>query len=407
MAWVMPSFTYNNYGPIFAENGTGNYIVGQGDFKLGNGVDPVLYVQVGNKKAHYIAPTYKKREWNHIAIVRWPAYWGSYSFLLYVNGDIVFPIDSNVSFSTTETIANAPSGTLRFGRRTSGTSDASRGSWQYYGFIDDVAVYTAALSEAEIEAAMASPFTHSSLLAGWTFNEYDAKSYQRLSPKLKRPFVRQSPAYSVAVPSVRDDSDAGFFDGWLYVAPLQRSYSLPFQAGEVWKVTQGPDDPSALADPSHIGRFAFVYDLSRVPGPGGALLLSSAAGDIIDVGVGLGLNSGGRERDNVVVQTAPRELVSYLHLETDSYTDVFLGGDPEVEPQNGGPILSIDADEPFGRVGDGAKHVHIGARDALGTIGATIPLAFTDYEVSNYPDHGFVHVVRGMPKKGQYIRRPN
>ena len=37
MGWVMPEFTYNYYGAIFAENGSGLFFVGQGNYRSGNG----------------------------------------------------------------------------------------------------------------------------------------------------------------------------------------------------------------------------------------------------------------------------------------------------------------------------------------------------------------------------------
>jgi hypothetical protein len=403
MAWVMPTFTFNSYGPIFAENGSGTYVVGQGDFGDGNGVDPVLFVQVGTKKAYYNAPTYKKREWNHIAVVRRQFFGGSYDFELYVNGRRVQPIGEDITF-TTSTISGGPSGNLRIGRRTSGTT-GSKGSWQYYGLIDDVAVFSEALTASEIEAAMTNPWSRSTLLAGWTFNTYDTLRWQLLDPKLKRPTTRQAPAYSVLVAGSRTASDASLFDGWLYVAPLQRSYALPFRSGEIWKVTQGVDVQPKTERDSHFGSAAFCYDLSKIDNPGNALVVASAAGDIIHVEDNRDPEPPNpREPNNVKIQTAPRELISYLHMKKGSYTSIFLDGVSQTEPQNGGEIMPIAADEPLARVGLAAEHVHFGARDALDG-GMTIPLAFTDYEVASSPNGPWTHVVRGMPRTGQFVRR--
>ena len=77
-AWVMPEFTYNWKGAIFAVDqlpGSGSFWVGQGDYWSGNGGfekagDPVLEVKLNGVSALYLAPGYERRKWNHIAISR-------------------------------------------------------------------------------------------------------------------------------------------------------------------------------------------------------------------------------------------------------------------------------------------------------------------------------------------------
>ena len=54
-AWVMPEFTYNDKGPIFGVNGSGTFVVGQGDYRTGNGGykkagDPVLWIRIMARK---------------------------------------------------------------------------------------------------------------------------------------------------------------------------------------------------------------------------------------------------------------------------------------------------------------------------------------------------------------------
>ncbi len=57
MAWVMPEYVHNYYGPIFAESGGGYFVVGQGDYRSGNGGrkkagDPVLYETFARGRQH-------------------------------------------------------------------------------------------------------------------------------------------------------------------------------------------------------------------------------------------------------------------------------------------------------------------------------------------------------------------
>jgi hypothetical protein len=128
MAWFMPQYPYAYEGPIFAENGTGIFSVGQGDCRSGDGGfldagDPVLFVQLGSKKVIYLVPEFKRDVWQHIAVVR-----KSNTLKLYVNGIYKTPVKVNKKKRNTiapdsEIDASAitsslPYGTLRFGRRT-------------------------------------------------------------------------------------------------------------------------------------------------------------------------------------------------------------------------------------------------------------------------------------------------
>jgi hypothetical protein len=424
MGWVMPEFTYNYSGPIFAENGSGTYLVGQGNYRDGNFVlnedeiiagDPVLNVSLGGKQVNYLAPGYVKRQWNHIALVRTAADGnGKFTFKLYVNGVLLAPIGGvEISFSPADPMipSEVPQGKLRLGRRTSGLNLDSSKSWQFYGLIDEVAVFDSALSQADISQLMQCGFGGDELamVAGMTFDAYGFQTPP--GPKIVSPVTPVAPVSSfvqrLTVASGAKSANAGdaaLFEG-PHVAPTQGSYQLPFPAGEVWQVQQAPD----TAGGTHNGFAAFSWDFKRVVAPMQGTVSAAATGQIYYVKEGVVLGNNEAEANAVRINVAPNESVLYLHLEPFSFTDIFMDGNLFFAPQTGPQYyLPVTQGAELAKSGMNAAHLHFDGNDgAIGVNsgGVTMPIGFSNYEVFDPNVQQWIPVLRGMPKGGEIIRR--
>ena len=182
MAWYMPQYPHGDTGPIVAENGSGTYAFGQDDYREGDGGNgdagsPVFFVQVGNKKVRYLLPEMIPGKWIHVAVVR-----KGDTVSLFVWGVKRTPVVvTNKSTNATSPAAEIevsgasglPSGKLRFGRRTNGSS-GDKATWQAYGLIDDIGVFTKALNGSEITSIIAAKRFKGSeggLLAGYSFEK--------------------------------------------------------------------------------------------------------------------------------------------------------------------------------------------------------------------------------------------
>lgn len=67
---------------------------------------------------------------------------------------------------------------------------------------------------------------------------------------------------------------------------------------------------------------------------------------------------------------------------------------------------TVQAGQFLAKVGPKAAHLHFGALNKT-EAGVTLPVAFTDYWISNDEGDTWQHVLRGHPKKGQWIKRTN
>jgi hypothetical protein len=292
-----------------------------------------------------------------------------------------------------------PKGALRFGKRTTGqTVGPHNHDGQFYGFLDDIAVFTRQLSQESI-LQLASPGTQLTgrepgLLAGYTFNGGS------LPPKLSRPVSLSAGAQLIAV-STNHDSTA---DAPYLPLPTQHVESrLPFPPGEAWYVVQGYDE----AFGSHKGYASFCWDFiladqdstGEYPnGSGGAPLYATAPGTVITARESEPL--GTTVANLLEVQVAPGEIHGYLHLRTNSI-EVELG-DTVVAGQK----VALTGSTGMGSCYD-CNHLHFGVPDMPdGTPGfVTFPIAFSNYEVRG-PDGQWLPVARGIPLFGQVIRNP-
>jgi hypothetical protein len=382
----MPQFPNAYEGPMVAEKGTGRFVIGQGDFRAGT-FEPKLYLAVGSKSTTFPAKL-KVGTWYNLAVVA-TASGSQRLFTMYLDGAKLGML------SVPASDPQLPSGTLRFGKRTTGQTVEGRDG-QFYGFLDDVAVFDRDLTAAEVlslSSKVQLSGKENGLLAGYTFNQGS------LPAKLKRSVKLGGPARLVVVSGGRNNvADTG-----LLTLPDQHTeMTLPFPAGEAWYVIQGCND----AGGSHNGYGAFCYDFMVADRPqdgvypngtNSAPFYAAAPGPVVSVkeqGV-----SGEVNPPNLVeIQQAPGEITGYLHLKKNG-ANVYVGD-------------AVTRHSALGSAGDTgcaakAYHLHIATTDKPdGTPGfVTYPIAFSNYEVRDGAGN-WKRVVRGMPKIGEVVRRP-
>jgi hypothetical protein len=397
-AWVMPEFTYSDKAPIFGVNGTDSFAVGQGDYRTGNGGymkagDPVLWIKVNGMEAKYLAPGYRRRNWNHIAVTRARLFDG-WVFLLYLNGQLLYPMGAHVSM-----LGNySPSGTLRLGRTNSDLYGP-----QFYGHVDDVAVFDKAMSGAEIASLINNGIPLTNLVAAYTFNVVTGV----LQPyKFRRPTTPNSRAFHVVLSQPRNNTvDSALFDSPLLVAPSSVARRLPFPVGQIWRVNQEFDSRGG----SHNGFAAFAVDFERVDAPTtqDAVIASSPAKVFYASDSGNGA---------VRVEVVPNEEYDvYMHTAVGSFTKlVFNPSGLLWWPNPGQPWtwIAIKQDQKLVKLDPGENHLHFastndGPPNPAWPNGRTVPSAFLDYQVSKDQGATWQWVWRGMPRNGQWVRRVN
>jgi Concanavalin A-like lectin/glucanases superfamily len=416
-AWFMPQYPNGYIGPVVTVNGTGNYFIGQGNYETGV-VGAKLRVVVGDAEAHYTLPTsfsdnvsYLGR-WQHVALVRKKTIQGGFwstKVVLYLNGarkekdgggDLT--IGSTLFYNS-----SLPQGTLRLG---ASDPDPATAKSQFYGFVDDVAVFDRALTESEImDLYHAKRLTGSEadLLAGYTFDTLTPAGHP-LPVALGRPVTVVAPAYKALVSQTRLNTT----DAPNLPFPSQaKTLQLPFIIGQVWKVAQGYGGTI-----SHNGTAVFSYDfaLAGVDGndqpvdlpdasSAGQPLLSATDGTVTEYFDPGDLDpSDGDDQDYynyLYLQTAPNERLTYLHIQSGSPSQALMSYGP--------PPFAIEADTHLADVGYGnGYHLHLSGTSGSGV---THPRGFSNYEYYDPVNQAWYYVSwqqKRVPRQGQYIRRP-
>ena len=204
-------------------------------------------------------------------------------------------------------IGRARDGFSRFFSRSAGNSKYIP---QFYGFVDDVAVFSRALSAAEIEALFANRRligNEFGLMAGWTFDA-ETPDGNPVPAKLARPIGLYS-----AVPGVipvgrtvvSDDRDSSIDDDFLPL-PFHRSvHQLPFAPGEPWWVTQ------TVGMGSHVGPYCFLYDFGKEGGSYGETVYATAPGNVDFISMG----DSTCDNASFYLSVAPGEQTGHVHLD--------------------------------------------------------------------------------------------
>jgi hypothetical protein len=453
MCWFMPQFVHMYRQPIIAENGAGKYMIGVGDYTEGNVIfnkdygtqyntagNTVIYIQVGDEERIYLVPEFQERKWSHIALVR-----NSNTFQLYINGEHKYPVKISVEKGdktkvpdsqgqlhevqksvtirsypeipeitfTSSSISNKPSGTLRLGRRTSGSS-GDQAKYQAYGIIDEVAIFRGPVSFIEeyqrVKPKRRLTGNETDLMALWSFDSPPSSGTGTSQPWTfsTSPDGKIIPVI-VSVSSSRNSGvDSKLFEQ-PYLVNTHIVVDLPFKAGEQHKVNQGMN--SAIN--SHMGSSAFCYDLA-----------GAANSPVLIVKKGIVIayrkddESAPRERNRITLKISKTRAFGYLHLAKNSLNPNISGGtwiDPDVSntgdeyiaiPEASAPQL--DVGDPAGNIGPNALHLHCGGISEIGnlvlSLHITTPLAFRNYQVYDSYTNNWYHVDVGFPRVDDFIK---
>jgi hypothetical protein len=384
----MPQFPNAYEGPMVAENGSGVFVLGQGDFLAGT-AGSKLYVGVGSQ-AMTFAAVLTTGQWHHLALAANVSA-TQHVYTLYLDG---VPLGSPLTVAAADT--RLPQGTLRFGKRTTGQTINGHDA-QYYGILDDIAVFSKQLSQAEIQGLRDGVLhltgSESNLLAGYNFATGPAPA------TLARPVTLHGGAQRVTVSASRSNAA----DAPLLPLPANQQFmDPPFPPGQAWYVIQGYD----TADGSHKGYASFCWDFDIADHPqqgaypngsDGAPFHAAAPGTVVTVKQA-GVAGTANPANMVEIQQAHGEICAYLHLRKDSAL---------VQVGDGATMA-----EKLALVGDtganvGAFHLHLAATNMPdGTSGfVTFPVALRDYELRT-GGSSWQSVPLGMPLAGQVIRIP-
>jgi hypothetical protein len=403
----MPQHPNAYEGPFIAENGTGTFGVGQGYFGNDEGGFTKLYLAVGTEEITPAA-SLTRNTWHHLAVVVSVSR-TLRTFTLYLDGRQL-----GQPLQVARNAPQMPVGTLRFGKRTNGQTVQGHDA-QAFGLLDDIALFTRALSVSQIQFLSDNVLhltgSEADLLAGYTFAE------GQLPSKLARPITLHAGARRVTTSAKRDSAiDAGL----LPLPTWHQAMDLPFPVGEPWKVVNGFEIPGA----HHAGHAAFAWDLILADQPdfvladekiiesggeypkgtGGAPLYASAPGKAVTVVEnqldGTGGNGNGPVPNILEIEQAPGEIAFYEHVRTNSVT-VNVDGKVVL-----GQKVALAGASGMGTC-DHCNHLHFAVTDkpdqTPGFI--TLPVAFSDYEVRG-ANNTWQSVARGIPSSGQVIRNP-
>lgn len=417
VARFMPQYPVAGAGPVLAENGGGNFFVGQHLYFVNRDENGVitedgsrLVVSIGSKQETYVTNLIAG-EWHHLALVR-----SGNTFKLYLNGLHLSP---DLEVAPTDSKLPAGDANLRIGRRTSGKDFIDR-EVQFYGLVDDVAVFGQALSAEEIQSLNVDHLRLSetliggswNLTAGWTFDT-NRPSGGPLPPQLERSVSFHSPAdqgvvyegvgsfvpaQKVPISQFRQsDIDATFM-----LPPFHRTtIPLPFKAGQAWEVQWGPSTLN-----SHYGIAAFTWDFilasnsvstgmeSENPSTCAQGLYAPSKAKVIDADDD-NYDPESKDAKNVLrIRIGQDEKLSFMHILTNSASSEGLAIGSIV--QAGQRIASV------GTRKSNNCHLHFGLRSDDNDEGV-IPMAFSDYYASDDNGLTWYSVTRGVPQTGQWI----
>lgn len=373
-------------GPMFSVNGSGTFILGQAYFDKTPGSPPNLVLQVGNSSI--IANTsIKAGTWHHLAAVR-----KNNVYKLYLDG-------TQIGNSLTVPSSGIPNGTLRLGKDTFNPALDGGGN-QFYGFLDNVGIFSSALTGNQIKNLSKSPHlsgTEANLLAGFVFGRHLIGG---LPSKLARLLTLSVGATICAVSDKRENA----VDAKKMPLASTSFMHLPYPTG-TWEIKQGYQGQNGWK--SHNGYAAFCLDFIvaekgvseavRIEKSRGKPFYAVASGEVDTL---QNVFPTGGSSNYITIQHADHEFGDYLHF-VDNTANVSVGDDVQLGHDLG----------DTGDTGTGPVHLHFAVTNQgegnKGAAGAfrTIPAPFCNYEYSEDQGKSWHHVIRGIPLEGQWVRQ--
>ena len=387
VVWFLPQYPNSYAGPILAVNGAGSYMVGLGDRNTQESAHLISRVE-GAGQVH-IPASLPAGQWCQLAVVR-----TGNDVQVFLNG---VPLGAKL----TVTGSGVPVGTLRLGRPSPGAGVDSQEA-QFYGMLDELAIYGRALTNAEVLGLFTTRAhltgNEPDLLFGWLFTP---TPQTKPSLRMRRVFFRSGETELVPNSSNWSSQDVN-----LIPLPALDAMELPFLTGEAWSIPQG-----FAADFSHRGYAAFCLDFVKADvgvgfgdvypnGSFKAPILSVCPGAVItESHASPPVSSGDDESENmIVVRGADKFERAYLHLLKDS-NRVSVGQ----TVKNGQPLTQISTEW---RCPGAGPHLHFGVNappeSMVGWV--TVPAAFSNYEVRQ-SNGSWAFVSRGIPKISEVVRR--
>lgn len=334
--------------------------------------------------------------WRQLFLVRRHDAMGGSRLEVWLDEHLLTPLGRSTPYLSLTGVP-APAGPLRIGQRPADLTKEARN--QFYGFVDDVAVYDHAFTRLEIRRRLADPVTESAagLVTGINFDRPRSGD----GPKLRPPSSLTGTARIVEVSATHDGAtDASR----LPILPNSTPLGLPFAAGEVWEVVQ------EFATTSTHGR-GFAWDFVYVP-PGhvagtdqddssptdGRKFVAAADGTVTLVLHGYSTHDP--PANWIVVKRGQDEYVGYAHLRQNSA--VVTAG----QAIHRWDLLGVAS-----YVGTAIPHLHLEVSDraeaaTFNPMLVTRPAYFTDYCVSRDLGGTWTFVPAGMPRRAELVRRP-
>ena len=388
-AWFMPQFPDSYINPIVAAGtlktlksrppDASFFLMGTGEYKKQKKSDGTfdestrMFLRVDTTERHYDVKL-KRDAWHHVAVVR-----SGKKFQMFLDGKAL-------TNTITSDFTAPPRVPLRLGQSAASGKIYEKRPAQFYGLIDDVAIFTKALTADEITDLIKQKTItgdESSLLAAWVFAKH-----QETSEKLKRKFTLHGNATKASESKARDNK----IDKELQPLPGDAfQFELPFLKNQLLFVGQSPFDLGG----SHFGSSNFPFDFSPVTiDPTGDAVKSRKAisgipftavsdGEVVLVD---GAHPSGKNKDNgtnaifVSVDGLPGFYWKHLHWEQGS-AKVKVG-----DKVKAGDVLANAGDSG---VAVGNFHLHTvlvffpGKQtppDGPGTTTVGVPVAFINYQ---------------------------
>jgi hypothetical protein len=402
----MPAYE-GGYRGVLVSDKSGSYRVGLAPYASLN--QPAVEVSLGNRTVTAPLPepilstldvaSRERSRWLSLAVTLR----GSEA-KLYVNGILTGAVELE---------ARDFEGDLWLGRlsRSLGTQD------QFYGLIEDVALFERPLTEPELLALARTPRLSPKLDGLLSIAMFDAGDPDRiqLQPRLNG-------AAALVRVSMNRDADA---DRALLPSPSgPERFELPFAKDQIWIVIQGTNSAE-----THHDTAAFALDFQRVdpslaahnperkPGASAAqsenqIFFAPADGRVVSLvdcfredGSGCdrkamrALDGEGAKRNLLCLEHAAGVVSCYLHLKK-----AFV--------RRGARVRRGDALGVVGRTGTARAHLHVALSDlpepnepgAFSDL-TTIPFVFRDYEASSDFGRSWERVEAGTPRVYQWVRR--
>ncbi len=413
--WVMPEWNRGDVQPALGDDG-GAFALGLGSWRTrrrngneaGCGDTPVLRVRLGSRSLHYLAPGSLANAWHHLALRVVRQGDGSALVTLFFDGAELQPFSNGGGSdcaTATDVLGSSPVTVTASDMATpAGTLQLGEGAGRFfYGLIDHTRVDKVALTLAQITTLAASGSLPGRPLWQTTFDHVVCAGA-----------LGGGTARRVLIDG-RDGGDAARFRDPTLVAPTETAMHLPFEAQQVWRVTQGFGGRA-----SHNGSAAFCWDMARGGETALSVVHASMAGELVHVEEDDNPAESELESNRIWLEAPNGETVTYLHLEHDSVTEQVFGGVPPLfKPDQHNFTVPVADDSPLARVAANDRaHLHFCLRPRW-DLGYTTPSAFVDYQVAvrcdadveitsdTLPrDHCWKNVARGIPAQGTWIRRP-